>query len=160
MVSPAYRNAALPRTGTGDFSGQPPAVLLWGHWATSGNTNFDEIVPQEKPQQSPDQQNRTYWDEDDKSASGWFVLDTNPPNSDNSIGAVDEDQDAHYRMILLAKKYASEKIILSKEDNARLEMINQKMDRRYPRYSAKDWQLLDEAKALIDEFSVITGAKS
>lgn len=158
MASPAYRNAVFSHRGTGELSRQTAPALLWVHSATSGNANYDEIVSQDNPQQSPDQQNSTYWDKENKNASGWFVLDTDLPNSDDS--ADDGDQDAHYRMVLLAKKYASEKIILSKEDNARLEMINQKMDRRYPRYSAKDWQLLDEAKALIEEFPGITGAEN
>ena len=52
------------------------------------------------------------------------------------------------------------RVNLSKEDNARLEMINQKMDRRYPRYSTKDWELLDEAKTLINELSDMSGEKA
>lgn len=64
------------------------------------------------------------------------------------------------RLILLAKKYASETANLSKEENARLEIINQRMDLRIPRYSAKDWKLLDEAKTLIDELSSISRTRS
>ncbi len=68
----------------------------------------------------------------------------------------DDIKESSDRLILLAKKYASETANLSKEENARLEMINQRMDLRFPRYSAKDWKLLDEAKTLIGELSSIS----
>ena len=69
-------------------------------------------------------------------------------NNDETI-----EQESFDRLVLLAKKYVSEKVKLTKEDDARLEMINQKMDQQYPRYTARDWELIDEANSLIDELS-------
>ncbi len=80
--------------------------------------------------------------------------------SDIEIHMDDDIKESSDRLILLAKKYASETANLSKEENARLEIINQRMDLRIPRYSAKDWKLLDEAKTLIDELSSISRTRS
>ncbi len=87
-----------------------------------------------------------------------FIKPTSP--SDIEIHMDDDIKESSDRLILLAKKYASETANLSKEENARLEMINQRMDLRIPRYSAKDWKLLDEAKTLIGELSSISGTRS
>ena len=87
-----------------------------------------------------------------------FIKPISP--SDIEIHMDDDIKESSDRLILLAKKYASETANLSKEENARLEMINQRMDLKIPRYSAKDWKLLDEAKTLIGELSSISGTES
>ena len=54
------------------------------------------------------------------------------------------------RLRLLVKKFASDKPALSGEDQARLEMLNKSMDLKYPRFSAKDWELVREGRGAIE----------
>ena len=99
------------------------------------------------------------WGENESDASGAVVINaTSPPHISNNVD--DADQESNARLMLLAKKYASERTFLSREDNARLEMINQRMDRSYPRYFTKDWELLDEAEILLREFSDTPGQQT
>ena len=98
------------------------------------------------------------WGKNEEAPSGSSFANLSLPQIDFDTDDVDEESSD--RVILLAKKYASEKVFLSKDDNARLEMINQKMDLRYPRYSTQDWELLDEAAALINELSDMSGEKA
>ncbi len=98
------------------------------------------------------------WGKNEEDQSGSSCANLSLPQFD--FDADDVDEESNDRVLLLAKKYASEKVFLSKDDNARLEMINQKMDLRYPRYSTQDWELLDEAKALINELSDMSGEKA
>ncbi len=98
------------------------------------------------------------WGKNEEEPSGSSFANLSLPQFD--FDADDVDEESNDRVILLAMKYASERVILSKEDNARLEMINQKMDLRYPRYSTEDWGLLDEAKTLINELSDMSGEKA
>ncbi len=102
------------------------------------------------------------WDKDEGHPSGAPIIDQVDSDTvlSNIDDHVDDDQESRDRVMLLAKKYASEKITLNKEDNARLEMITQKMELKYPRYSTSDWNLLDEAADIINEFYSITGAES
>ena len=99
------------------------------------------------------------WSENENNASGSSFIN-HIFTSGIEIHTDDDNQESINRLILLAKKYASETANLSKEENARLEMINQSMDLRFPRYSAKDWKLLDEAKTLIGELSSKSGTES
>ena len=102
----------------------------------------------------------SYWGKNEEYASGSFTLNTSISFPDIDNDQDDFDQEAYDRVILLAKKYASDNVSLGKEDNARLQMINQKMDLKYPRYSAKDWQLLEDATDLIKKLSANSGEKS
>ena len=61
--------------------------------------------------------------------------------------------ESNNRLALLARKYASGEVNFSPEDAARLEMIHQKFDRRYNRYSARDWEHLEDAEALLNEIA-------
>ncbi len=157
----APNSAVLSTIRTGEDTGQTPYALL-GHSGWTDRTPNDsttlEGLSQEQRPQSPYYQNAMDWSKNEKYASGSFAINSVLlPHIDTD--ADDGDQESCDRVILLAKKYALEKVSLSKEDNARLEMINQKMDLKYPRYSDKDWELLDEAKTLLDELSGISRAE-
>ena len=176
MALPAHNNAVFSTIYTEEDTGQQTATAFLSGIQKTGEDMLERInrwnsrVPidstiigasllQEQPLWPPYHQNTMDWGKNEEYASGSF--------SNNFVShlhidddADDVDEESCDRVILLAKKYASEKVNLSKEDNARLEMINQKMDLRYPRYSTKDWELLDEAKTLINELSDISGEKA
>ena len=133
-------------------------INLWNSQEPSDRTIFEASLLKEQLPWSPYHQNTMDWGKNEEDPSGSSFTNLSLPQID--IDADDVDEESYDRVILLAKKYASEKVNLSKEDNARLEMINQKMDLRYPRYSTKDWELLDEAKTLINELSDMSGEKA
>ena len=132
------------------FSGSSRSNLI------SNDTLKPKWWLQNQSLQSPYDRNRMEWGENESDASGAVVINaTSPPHIANYVD--DADQESNARLTLLAKKYASERTCLSREDNARLEMINQRMNRSYPRYSTKDWELLDEAEILLSEFPGTSG---
>ncbi len=61
------------------------------------------------------------------------------------------DEDTADRILLLAKKYATESVSLDREDGARLEILNQSVDIENPRYSKEDWQALSDAEVFLAE---------
>ena len=118
-------------------------------WEPSDTATTAPSAPHKQPRQNPYQQNPMDWGLNEDNASGSSAIQNRSElNYDETI-----EQESFDRLVLLAKKYASEKVKLTNEDDARLEMINQNMDRSYPRYTAKDWELIDEAYSLIDELS-------
>lgn len=101
-------------------------------------------------------QKKIDWGQFETDASGSFVGLVTPFVQASDYQGVDlpESED---RMTLLSKKYASERVALNREDHARLEMINQEMDLKFPRYSVEDWGILDEAKSLLRELANHSG---
>ena len=137
-------------------------------WQSSDVTAIESWFKPKQMRKLRDFEGETAWDGDinyplgsDLSGPAGFSSDNDIIN-DPSVDSImdDLDQESEDRLVLLAKKYASENVTLTKEDEARLEMINQKMDLQYKRYSKEDWELLDEAKVLIDELSIIAGVES
>ena len=137
-------------------------------WQSSDVTAIESWLKPKQLRKLPDFEGDTAWDDDinyplgsDFSGPAVFSSDNDIINDTTVDSIVDDiDQESEDRLVLLAKKYASENVTLNKEDEARLEMINQKMDLQYKRYSKEDWELLDEAKALINELSVIAGVEN
>lgn len=158
MADLAYDYEIVPTFHSSKHTIQTAAVL--DDWEPIDSTKIG-IWSLQIQQQSYDQ-NIMDWDTDEGYPSGAPIIDQVDTDAvlSNIDDRVDEDQESRDRVMLLAKKYASEKITLSKEDNARLEMITQKMELKYPRYSTSDWNLLNEAGNLINEFYSITGAES
>ncbi len=129
--------------------------LEYGFWKSSDETRIstDSLQEpiQEQYRQYPYHQNFLDW-QNENDASGRFAIFIRHLSDRHEA---DADPELTDRLTLLAKKYASETVKLTKEDNARLEMLNQKVDLRYPRYSEADWKLIDEAQSLIVELSEI-----
>ena len=164
----------------GENTERSTAEELWAHdhWYTHDRSRHPSVYKQgdtEPPtaafvliasvqEKQQDQSDFLYshssmnWSDRDEDASGSSaIVPILIMRTDNN--AVEDEQEALDRVILLAKKYASINVKLSKEDNARLEMINQKMDLKFPRYSSRDWDLLEEAKSLISKLTDISGVE-
>ena len=126
-------------------------------WESSDGTCRNLVTPSvsDQPRQHPYYQNAMDWNTKDEGPSGAFTISAGRSKFDDDD--IYDDQESFDRITLLAKKYADEEVKLTKEDSARLEMINQKMDVKYPRYTARDWELLDEADSLINELSNFLG---
>ena len=120
-------------------------------WEPTDEATAAPSLPQKQPRQNPYQQNPMDWGMNENYASGSSAIAIRYRSEFKNDETI--EQESFDRLVLLAKKYASENVKLAKEDDARLEMINQKMDRDNPRYTAKDWELIDEAYLLIDELS-------
>lgn len=138
---------------------EQPARSL-GHFSQWFKQGWDDIwmyhvtptekVTEEKSKGSPYSQDAMWWETEQPSVGeSYFTKTFDEPN--------DFDQDAYDRVILLAKKYASERVGLNKEDHARLEMLNSTMDLKYPRYTEGDFRVLDEAEELLEEIEKIRG---
>ena len=109
-----------------------------------------EKVTEEKSEESPYSQDAMWWATEQPSVGeSYFIKTFDEPN--------DFDQDVYDRVTLLAKKYASERVGLNKEDHARLEILNSTMDLKYPRYTEEDFRALDEADELLKEIEKIRG---
>lgn len=61
------------------------------------------------------------------------------------------DEKAEDRLALLSKKYATSMHALSREDEARLQIISADMSIETPRYTVQDRAVMDEARALLAE---------
>lgn len=158
MTALAHNYEILPTFNPNKDTIQTAAVL--DDWRPSDSTKIG--IWSLQIQRQSYYQNIMDWDKDEGHPSGAPIIDQVDSDTvlSNIDDHVDDDQESRDRVMLLAKKYASEKITLNKEDNARLEMITQKMELKYPRYSTSDWNLLDEAADIINEFYSITGAES
>ncbi len=64
---------------------------------------------------------------------------------------LETDQDLSDRIALIAKKYATDSLELNREDDARLQILNQIADLKYFRYSEDHWSLLKESYELVNE---------
>lgn len=158
MTTLAHNDEIRPAFNSNKDTVQTAAIL--DDWKPSDSTKTG--IWSLQIQQRSYYQNIMDWDKDEGHPSGAPIIDQVDGDTglSNVDDRVDEDQESRDRVALLAKKYASEKITLNKEDNARLEMITQKIELKYPRYSTSDWNLLDEAADIINEFYSITGAES
>ena len=114
------------------------------------------VTVERKSDDAPYTQDAMGWVEQEEDASGAFAIAIGMSNFADNAGEYYSDESKD-RIRLLSKKYVSDKLILSKEDNARLEILNHLMDHQYPRYSKTDWELLEEARLLIDELHGSTG---
>ena len=138
------------------------------NWETRDVTKIENWLKPKQQKKLPDYENETNWDNDNNYPRGSeFSEPADFTSADDIIDdpiidmiTDDVDQESHDRLVLLAKKYASEIVRFTNEDKARLEMINQKMDLKFPRYSVEDWKLLDEAKVLVHELTNISGGES
>jgi hypothetical protein len=54
-------------------------------------------------------------------------------------------------------KYASTLRDLSREEEARLKILNYTMDIDNPRYTKRDWEALDEVQELVDKLTRLRG---
>ncbi len=124
-----------------DHAWEPPGSAL------VAESSFSHV----QSQQSPYHQHWMNWDNREAVTSG---LSTIPDQDGFRIDSGETDEyESFDRMTLLAKKYATENMKLTKEESARLEVIHQRMDQKYLRFSDRDWQLIDEVDSLIDELS-------
>ena len=121
----------------------------WKDWESDDGTLIGRET-EERNEESLYSQDATAW----SMPVGSVYYSTHPFFELNDIDIV---QEANNRLTLLAKKYALERVNLDKEDNARLEMLNHTMDLKYPRYTAKDFEMLDEAEELLKEIEKIRG---
>lgn len=144
MALPALSNAAL-------FDAQPEAQPGWGGWAPNDRTRFGEVV-EKRREVSPYYKDAMAWGKEPQTVTGVDTISTviDPREAG-------DDEDAYDRVFLLSKKYATETLSLSKEDGARLEILNQSMDLKHPRYTEKDWAALEEAEKLLAELEKIKG---
>ena len=118
---------------------------IWMHHVTPTEKGIEE-----KSKESPYSQDAMWWEAEQPSVGESHLTKTLYEPSHF-------DQDAYDRVTLLAKKYASERVELNKEDHARLEMLNSTMDLKYPRYTREDFRVLDEAEELLKEIEKIRG---
>lgn len=61
------------------------------------------------------------------------------------------DRDNEDRLALLSVKYANNTIELSREDRARLEILNEIADKKNPRYDLEDLKVLKKAMSLVEQ---------
>lgn len=167
MTSLAYNFAvSLPYTEENDNALQTGTAR--DDWASNDITAIEYWFPPKQQRRVLDEKNATDWDDDKVNPSGSlsegytdvsnvYVIENDPVMD---IIKDDSEQESNDRLVLLAKKYASENVTLNKEDNARLEMINQTMELKFPRYSTEDWKVIEEAKVLVNELIDVTGAEN
>lgn len=98
------------------------------------------------------------------SSMKWSSEKEDTTSGGNTISSVlnfresaETDQDAEDRLTLLSMKYASAAHGLSREENARLQILNHSMDIENPRYTKKDWEVLEEAQELIKQLARLKG---
>ena len=134
-----------------DYSGQFDEN--WGGWARHQQTpcgnNIERMGIQ--PEQSPYQRDSVRWNTESSGSNERVAYE----NIDSP-----HDELASDRTVLLAKKHAQQLVMFSREDGARLEMLNQTLDLKYPRYTAKDLESLDEAEELLREIERIGGNRT
>jgi len=119
---------------------QPSSALVTG-------LSFSHV----QSQQAPYHKNWINGDNRETMSSGGSTI---PEQAKSHIDSGETDEyESFDRVTLLAKKYATENMKLTKEESARLEVIHQRMDQKHLRFSDRDWQLIDEVDSLIDEFS-------
>jgi hypothetical protein len=149
MAPPALSNATL-------FNAHPDRQSGWGGWERNDITNFHE-TPEKPYEESPYYESAMTWGEESPTITG---ADSGLTIIDQIRTEIDNNEDAHDRVILLSKKYATESQFLNKEDGARLEILNQCIDLKYPRYTDRDLAALEEAEELLAELDKVRGKNS
>ena len=138
-----------------DVDEKPTADGLFSGYEQTRDSTAEKEYGSKAWVSEPPISGRGKWGQFEEDASGSFAgLTAIGIQRDNQW---EEVPDSRHRILLLSKKYASHQLSLSREDHARLEMINQKMDLEYPRFSVRDWEVIQEAEALLSELSDKSG---
>lgn len=123
---------------------------VWG-WGEAKPTFFSVDAPQraENAARSPSDPSGGVkpWERQlAKQETGVIYIRHQPVHVEHVIDEVAED-----RLTLLSKKYANSQHVLSREDDARLRILDEELVIETPRYTEEDWAVLAEARELIQE---------
>lgn len=126
----------------------------WENDATGYATvqNHQPIIPIENVDHSTASFiNFMVWANEREDTGGGGVDTTQAPI--NFHESLEADEDAEDRLSLLSMKYALTLRGLSREEEARLKILNYTMDIDNPRYTKRDWEALDEAQELVEKLT-------